>query len=447
MGGPTPRISLCLIARDEERMLPGCLESARGAVDEIIVVDTGSRDRTREIARAAGARVLERAWDDDFAAPRNLAAESARGDFLLQLDADERLGPGAGPAVRRAARRARFDVGLVRCHNADSLDAPVAEVLSGARRVGQPGLLPRLLRHAPDLRWQGCIHESVLEWAAGRGNRLEPLPVDLVHLGYTNSLFAGKEKRARNLALLRKRAREEPESAVSLGYLAAELLADGALAEAERVAEEGWALLDRQPRWRSVRRLAVVRAAVAVRRAKPEAALQAAEVFERREGKIPDLSYHRGCALELLAAREQSPAERENLWGRARAALEEARSLLDRGGFDQVMHASHAQVWARLGVLSLRQGRPAEALQAFAASRAAGATERIALAEAEALLALSRPGDALRALEPLLAPGAEAVAAPEGWILAARAAQALGASADARAFLARAGAIGPAPIR
>lgn len=428
-------------------MLAGCLESAREAVDEIVVVDTGSRDRTREIARAAGAMVLEQVWDDDFAAPRNLAAAHARGDYLLQLDADERLAPGAGLAVRKAARRARFDVGMLRCHNADALDAPVTEVLSGARRAGQPGLLPRLLRRAPDLRWQGCIHESVLEWAAARGSRLEPVPVDIVHLGYTNSVFASREKRARNLALLRKRVREEPESAVSLGYLAAELLADGALSEAERVAEEGWALLDRQPRWRSVRRLAVVRAAVAVRRERPEAALEAATAFEAREGKNPDLAYHRGCALELLAARAAGAAEQEVLWARARAALEEARSLLDRGGFEQVMHASHAQVWARLGVLSLRQGRPAEALQAFGASRAAGATARIALGEAEALLALSRPVDALRALEPLLALGAEAGAPPEGWMLAARAAQAMGAAADARAFLARAGAIGPAQRR
>jgi tetratricopeptide (TPR) repeat protein len=437
VGRPAPRISLCLIARDEERLLPGCLESAREAVDEVIVVDTGSRDGTREVARAAGATVLEQPWDDDFAAPRNLAAARATGDFILQLDADERLAPGAGPAVRRAARDARFDVGLVRCHNADAVDAPVGEVLAGRRRVGQPGLLPRLVRRAPDLRWRGCIHESVLEWAAPRGNRLAPVPVDLIHLGYTSSVFAGKEKRARNLALLRKRAREEPESAVSLGYLAAELLADGALEEAERVAEQGWALLDRQPRWRSIRRLAVVRAAAAVRRQRPEAALEAAEVLEAREGKIPDLAFHRGCALELLAARAPGAEEQAELLARARASLEEARSLLERGGFEQVMHATPALVWARLGVVALREGRPAQALEAFAAARRAGAGARIGLGEAEALLALSRPGEALRALEPLLS--AAEGAAPEGWVLAARAAQALGAVADARAFLARAG--------
>ncbi|HYD39787.1 MAG TPA: glycosyltransferase family 2 protein [Anaeromyxobacter sp.] len=426
-----PRISLCLIARNEEALLPACLASARDAVDEMVVVDTGSSDRTIEVARAAGARVLERPWDDDFAAPRNLAAAHATGDFVFQLDADEQLAPGGAAAVRRAVKHAAFDVGLVRCHNAAATDAPAEAVLSGARRVGAPGLLPRLVRRTPDLRWVGCIHESVLEWAAARGNRLAPVAVDLVHYGYTERVFAGKEKRERNLALLRKRVREEPDSAVSLGYLAAELLANGDLAEAEEVAARGWAALERQPRYRSVRRLAVVRAAVAVRRGRPAVALEAAARFEAREGMHPDLAFHRGCALELVA-REAAGEERAARLAEAERSFEEALALLARGGFDQVMHATPAQVWARRGVVRTAAGRAAEALECFARSRAAGATDRIALAEAEALLALSRPGDALRALEPVLGAG------PEGWLLAARAAQALGAHGDAKVFLAKA---------
>lgn len=437
-----PRISLCLIARDEEALLPACLSSAREAVDEIILVDTGSTDRTREIARAAGAAVLERPWDDDFAAPRNLAAAQATGDWILQLDADEQLAPGAGAALRRAVKRARFDVGLVRCHNAAATDAGVAEVLAGKRRVGSPGLLPRVLRRAPDLRWTGCIHESVLEWAAARGNRLEPVAVDLVHYGYTKQVYVGREKRERNLALLRKRLREEPDSVVSLGYLAAELLSRGDLDEAEAVAEQGWAALPRQPAYRSARRVAVVRAAVAVRRGRPAVALETADAFARREGVIPDLVFHRACALELEAAAATSPEERAARLGEAEACHEEALRLVERGGFEQVMHATPAQGWARLGVVRLRAGRAAEALECFARSRGAGATDRIALAEAEALLALARPGEALRALEPLLG-----AAGPEGWVLAARAAQALGADADAEVFLARAQATTKLPSR
>ncbi len=67
------RLSLCLIARDEEEMLPGCLASVAGVVDEVVVMDTGSKDDTLRIARERGARVAQVPWSDDFSASRNAA--------------------------------------------------------------------------------------------------------------------------------------------------------------------------------------------------------------------------------------------------------------------------------------------------------------------------------------------------------------------------------------
>ena len=89
--GLPPRLSVCLIAKNEERFLDGCLESIRGLADQIILVDTGSTDRTVEIARAHGAEVHFRAWDNDFSAARNAALLHARGDWILVLDADEEV--------------------------------------------------------------------------------------------------------------------------------------------------------------------------------------------------------------------------------------------------------------------------------------------------------------------------------------------------------------------
>ncbi len=87
------RVSLTMIVRNEEHNLPRCLESVRGLFDEIVVVDTGSTDRTAEIARDFGARVFDFVWVDDFAAARNAALARATGDYAFWLDADDVVDP------------------------------------------------------------------------------------------------------------------------------------------------------------------------------------------------------------------------------------------------------------------------------------------------------------------------------------------------------------------
>ncbi|MGL4343568.1 MAG: tetratricopeptide repeat-containing glycosyltransferase family 2 protein [Cellulosilyticaceae bacterium] len=82
-------ISLCMIVKDEEKALEECLRSAQDIVDEIIIVDTGSRDRTIDIARKFTDKVYEVAWEDDFAKARNISFEYATQDYILWLDADD----------------------------------------------------------------------------------------------------------------------------------------------------------------------------------------------------------------------------------------------------------------------------------------------------------------------------------------------------------------------
>lgn len=90
---PTSSISALIIAKDEERDLPGCLESLKGAVSEVVVlVDASTSDRTEDLARAAGAKVSRRPFDD-YASQRQAALELCAGDWVLWIDADERLTP------------------------------------------------------------------------------------------------------------------------------------------------------------------------------------------------------------------------------------------------------------------------------------------------------------------------------------------------------------------
>ena len=98
------RLSLCMIVRDEEEMLPRCLEAVAAAVDEIVIVDTGSQDRTVEIARSFGAKVIEREWTGSFSDARNASFDDATGDWIIYLDADEILVAGDVATLRHAVQ-------------------------------------------------------------------------------------------------------------------------------------------------------------------------------------------------------------------------------------------------------------------------------------------------------------------------------------------------------
>jgi glycosyltransferase involved in cell wall biosynthesis len=88
-------LSAALIVKNEEKFLGDCLASLRGLADEVVVVDTGSTDRTQEIARSGGARVYDFPWNGDFAAARNRALDLSTGEWILYIDADERVRPDA----------------------------------------------------------------------------------------------------------------------------------------------------------------------------------------------------------------------------------------------------------------------------------------------------------------------------------------------------------------
>ncbi|HVP68869.1 MAG TPA: glycosyltransferase [Anaeromyxobacteraceae bacterium] len=425
-----PRISLCMIARNEERMLPGCLESVKGVVDEIVLVDTGSTDATKDIALRHGARVYDRPWDDDFAAPRNLALSHARGDWVLHLDADERLAHGSAGAIRRAIKGTDRDLFMLSLHDASRLDAPEADVLSGAARIGAPTLVPRLLRRTPDLEYRGVVHESVEDWLVRRGYRLAVLDVHVVHLGAVVAVRAALGKRGRNVALLERRCREEPDSIVPFGYLAMELWHEERFEDARRVADEGWKLLDLQPRHRSAHLLSVARALGLGRAGEFEEMRATAERVIAREGLQSDQGFLRGWAIERMAMAASGEARRDLLEKAVRAYRD---VLGPRARADDRVVVDGSPSWltrTRLGTTLLALGSPAEALAEFRAARKeVPGDEAARLGEAEALL---DRGDAAAAQDLL---GSILGEKPDAWTLSADAARVRGEIEDARRYL------------
>jgi tetratricopeptide (TPR) repeat protein len=429
-----------MIARNEERMLPACLASVRGLVDEVVLVDTGSTDATRELATGLGARVYQRPWDDDFAAPRNLAIERAVGDWILVLDADERLAPGGARAIRRAMKRSDLDLGLLRLHNASRLDATDAEILGATARLGEASHVPRLLRHTSDLRYQGLVHESVAEWVAARGLRLDAVDADILHLGGAPALREALGKSARNVALLEKRCRLEPGSVVPLGYLAMEHWDAGRVEEARALASRGWDLLEAQPRYHSAHLVGAVRGFCQVRAGDGPGLAETVARMVEREGPRRDFAFLGAVAVELGALRQPGPGRRAALEAALRAYREVMGATYPPEERTFVAGATTWSARIRAGTLLLQLGRPDEALGEFGAAldQVPGSDEAV-LGAAEASLDRGDVGAATSRLGPLLERGH---ARPDGWLLAAAASiQATGSLDGAAGLLARARAL------
>lgn len=214
-------VSACLIARDEEAFIQSCLASLHGAVDEIVVVDTGSADRTPEIARALGAQVIVKTWPGDFSLARNWSLEAASGDWALVIDADEELLPESAELVKSYARSGAADAYLINIHHFP--DDEEAHLVS--QRVG-------LFRRDPRFRYEGRIHEQVGDALRRNGGKVSASLISVVHRGYEPWVIAAKRKHLRNLTLLQYEMELAPLEARWYYYVGQEYQALSRFAEA-----------------------------------------------------------------------------------------------------------------------------------------------------------------------------------------------------------------------
>ncbi len=201
-----PLLTASLIVKNEEAFLGGCLASLKGVVDEIVIVDTGSTDRSREIGESTGARLYEFSWTGDFSAARNRALDLSNGQWILYIDADER--------VRSES------VSNLRAELADSSHDGYA-VLLHPRPGHTPYWALRLFRNDPSVRFRGLIHEDIgpalSDFSARRGGRIGRSTLVLDHQGYEGNREA---KNARNLPLLVESLRRNPGRVYSWCHLA-----------------------------------------------------------------------------------------------------------------------------------------------------------------------------------------------------------------------------------
>ncbi|HEY9855435.1 MAG TPA: glycosyltransferase [Stenomitos sp.] len=371
-----PVLSLCMIVRDEAELLPRCLESVRGVVDEIVVVDTGSRDATPAIARAHGATVASFAWCDDFGAARNASLERATGDWILVMDADEVLTPGSG-ALLRAALLGEHGAYTLELENATDGDE------------GQTLRLLRLFRNHPAIRFEGRVHEQVTSSLERLGLTTGACAARLWHDGYLKERMALRSKHARNLSLLEAMRAEEPRNPYVAYHLGKTLMAVERHEEAEQAFAAALELLAAEPRPERVPYY-------------PTLYLLQAALVERRDG--PE------AAHALVQEGLRRLPEAAKLW------LEAGRLLRALGRLDAALDAF---------------ARSFELAEVDPAPELARVPERAATGAAEVLMALGRQAEALECL--IQATEVAPPAAYEPWLRLAVALLQAGRLAEARA--------------
>jgi tetratricopeptide (TPR) repeat protein len=352
---PGGLLAASLIVRDEATHLGPCLESVRQVVDDIVVVDTGSTDDSPAIAASYGARVFSYPWHDDFATARNASLGRCRTEWILYIDADERLAP-----VSRTAIEALLT------------DAPEVSFRLLLRPVA--GATPyreyRLWRNDPRIRFRGVIHENVVP-AIHAVSAIDGRPVgtcDLLldHVGYEGDQT---RKHLRNLPLLRRQVRIDPDNLFLWHHLSRVLAGLGRHQASKQVLAH----------------------ALDVARAKPFAddcgVLCFSELIGMRMADGEDVT-------ELLAeARRKYPDNYVLLWQEARHLVATGHPVKALASFDKLLAVDQASLpdtgpaydhrlfgeaaHEGRGLCLLRLGRFAEAAMAYAAAEccAPGTTE------------------------------------------------------------------------
>ena len=223
------KISLCIVARNEAFFIRRCIESAAPAVDEMIVVDTGSTDGTQEKARKTGARVIEEPWPGDLGAAHNLPLKYASGDWILALDGDEALDQGSLSILRQLAngtasgyrtliRNYVYEITSAKWRPADARESWT---------FGAAGYIPtrpvRFFRRNEKHLFRGCLHQSVAPSITESGGVIADSSLLIHHYGF---LRIDRKRSPFYRRLARRQVENQPESALSWVELGVTLISE-----------------------------------------------------------------------------------------------------------------------------------------------------------------------------------------------------------------------------
>ncbi|OPJ58357.1 tetratricopeptide repeat-containing glycosyltransferase family 2 protein [Clostridium oryzae] len=212
-------VSLCMIVKNEEEYLPQCLESVKDVVDEIIIIDTGSTDRTIDIAKSYRAKVYPYKWNNNFSEARNESLKYATKDWILILDADDEL-------------KGQYKDNFKALVNME-LDEKAVYIFETLNYYGDKAdnncitvnLNPRMFRNNRGIHYEGEIHNQLMY----KNNQYDAIcnDVKIYHYGYLNKTIKAKDKRNRNISILNEKIKKEPDEGFNYFNLGNEYMALG----------------------------------------------------------------------------------------------------------------------------------------------------------------------------------------------------------------------------
>ncbi|MGA2117909.1 MAG: glycosyltransferase [Bryobacteraceae bacterium] len=219
-------LSLCMVVKNEERNLPHCLDSVRDLAGELVIVDTGSTDRTVPIAARYGARVIPfRFAKVDFSAARNRAIARANGQWILVLDADETLDRSSAPALEALVALDRNSGYYLERHNRGlHSTAPTTDYVV------------RLFPNRTRYRYRGRVHETIDASILSAGGSLHRSGIRIEH-DFASDPEARRRKSLLYISILNQEIAADPSDVSRLDFLAAEYHQLGMFEQAAQIAE------------------------------------------------------------------------------------------------------------------------------------------------------------------------------------------------------------------
>lgn len=213
-------ISLCMIVKNEEKFIEQCLNSVKGLVDEMIIVDTGSTDKTAELASGLGAKVIHSAWQGSYSQARNVSLQAARGEWIFLLDADETIAIRDLPHLLALTRHQRYLGYYVTTRNYTD-DPTMAGWVPSSNKYDEekmflgwfPSTKVRLFRNLPGVKFEGEVHEDVEHSLKRLKGEIGSTPVPVHHFQELKGARVIKEKQLLYQKLCFAKLAKDPKNA------------------------------------------------------------------------------------------------------------------------------------------------------------------------------------------------------------------------------------------